>query len=234
MDELTARIKRPPVARRRSVLGASLPQLCLALPDAPDRNLLERVIAEKFAHQYNARIEHFLPLLLNVDVAGHPGAVAGLRCASKAPLFLEQYLDVPVEQAIARCFHEPVDRSQIVEIGNLVSVMPGAASMLFAVLPQLLENAGFRWASFTATPQVRSMLGKLGFPTETICVADPGVLGDAVSSWGTYYDARPAVIAGDVRTAAKTARENPEAGFLQRSLERPLARLAAELRALRG
>lgn len=218
----------------RPVARPDRPALRLEIAGAPDRILLERRVAAVFARQHQARIEHFLPLLLSLDLAGQSGAIAGLRCAGRARLFLEQYLDVNVEQAVSRCFREPVDRKQVVEIGNLVSMLPGAATMLFAVLPQLLDDAGIRWVTCTATPQVRSMLHKLGFSTKTLAAADPAVLGDRAEAWGTYYEARPTVIAGDVRVAARQARRDAGARRLRRLLRLKLQSLAADIRAARG
>jgi hypothetical protein len=164
-----------------------------------------------------------------MDLDDQPGAIAGLRFAGCSALFLEHYLDRPVEQAVARRFHEPVDREQIVEIGNLVSMLPGAASMLFAVLPGLLDAAGVRWVVCTATPRVHGMLEGMGFPSKTICAADPSVLGDGVESWGSYYESRPRVIAGDVKVAARLARGNADARRLMKALAGPLEDASAVL-----
>ena len=172
--------------------------------------------------------------MLSLDLDDQPGAIAGLRFAGRSALFLELYLDRPVEQAVARRFLEPVDRGQVVEIGNLVSMLPGAAAMLFSLLPGLLEAAGVRWVTCTATPQVRAMLAKLGFPSTTICEADPAAVGDSVESWGSYYESRPLVIAGDVRLAAKLAARNPDARRLRCLLEAPIANAATALRHARS
>lgn len=216
----------------------------LAQPDRPGlrlepegsagRMLLERRVADRFAQQHQARIEHFLPLLLSLDLAGQSGAIAGLRCAGASRLFLEQYLECGVEQAISGIFREPVGRDQVLEIGNLVSMLPGAAPMLFAILPGLLDDAGIRWVACTATPQVRSMLHKLGFSARTLATADPKSLGDEAAAWGTYYDSRPTVIAGDVRAAVRQVRREPGARCLRRLLRDELAALAGVIRAERG
>jgi hypothetical protein len=210
-----------------------MPTLRLELHDSMHRASLERFIAERFASQYGARIDHFLPILLSLDLAGGPGAIAGLRPASQSALFLENYLDVPVEQAVSRSFRQPVDRAQVIEIGNLVSLLPGAAKMLFSVLPLLLDAAGVRWVTCTATPQVQAILGKLGFESTKICNADPATLGDQVDAWGTYYDSRPSVIAGDVRIAASRARQDSRVTQVQRTIRTTLASFAAAIRTAR-
>lgn len=217
----------PASEARRDI--APKPALSLADAGSADRALLEQHVASRFARQYGATIDQFLPLLLRLDLGNQPGAIAGLRFAGRSALFLEQYLDRPVEQAVARRFCEPVDRHQIVEIGNLVSLLPGAASMLFALLPGLLDAAGVRWVVCTATPQVRAMLSGLGFPSKTICAADPAALGEGVGSWGSYYESRPRVIAGDVKVAARLAGRNADARRLRRVLAGPLEDATAVL-----
>jgi len=194
------------------------------------RAALERCIADRFARQYGAHVEHFLPLLLSLDIGNRSRAVAGLRAARQSQLFLEQYLDLPVEQAVSRAFRIPVGRGQIVEIGNLVSLAAGASSILFGLLAMLLDDAGVRWVACTATPRVREMLDGLGFPSTAICVADPQALGDGRSAWGSYYDTRPTVIAGDVRVAAARVAANASLAALRRSFGRAFDELATALK----
>ena len=211
----------------------SIPALRLATPESPERVILEKRIAARFAGQYGATIEHFLPFLLSLDVAGQSAAIAGLRPAVDVPLFLEQYLETSIEQALSHTYKRPVVRSQIVEIGNLASQMPGAASILFSILPVLLEQAGIRWIACTATPQVRSILKKLGFSTQELCSADPSILGDKLTAWGSYYEARPVVIAGHVQPASELSRGNREVARILRILAPSISQFAAALRAAR-
>src|SRR3546814_3987285 len=49
------------------------------------------------------------------------GAALGYRRADCGPLFLETYLDKPVEQHVADIIGRRVERSEIVEIGNFAS-----------------------------------------------------------------------------------------------------------------
>jgi hypothetical protein len=217
-------------ARRRSATVPARPEICLDGPETADRLLLESCIAEKFARQYSARIEQFLPFLLSLRTSGQLGAVVGLRPAARGKLFLEQYLDRPVEQSVAGAFMTPVDRGQVVEIGNLASVEPGTASMLFGILATVLVAADMPWVVCTATPQVRAMLDKLQFPAREICTADPRVLGEQVRDWGTYYASNPAVIVGDARLAAANAARSPLFRRLTGVLAPVIHKVAAELR----
>ena len=185
---------------------------------SPGRAALEKQIAARFASQFDARIQQFLPYLLTLEIGGRSSAVAGLRPGATGALFLERYLDNAAEQVISRTFHMPVDRSQVVEIGNLASSEAGSGYILFAVLAALLSEAGFRWVICTATPQVENMLRRMGFTPTRICVADPTRLGDAARDWGSYYSVRPHVIAGDVRHAAERVQDDANIAAILRDL----------------
>jgi len=197
------------------------------------RQRLEACIARKFDSQYGAKIEHFLPYLLSLNDYTQLDAVVGIRLAAESRLFLEQYLDTRVEQAISRAVHGPVDRGQVVEIGNLAAAVPGTASLLFALLAIVLDRAGVRWVACTATPQVQAMFDKLNFTTHTLCQAEAAALEDGDQEWGDYYDSLPTVTIGDTCVAANVARANPAVRELECRLAGPINQAAAALRAAR-
>jgi hypothetical protein len=202
--------------------------------DEAGRQALESSIARRFEQQYKARIQHFLPYLLSLKEAGELDAVVGIRLASEADLFLERYLDSRVEQAISRVVRGPIDRGQVVEIGNLAAAVPGTASLLFAVLAIVLDRAGVRWVTCTATPQVQAMLGRLQFSTQTICNAEAAAMGEQAGEWGEYYASRPQVIVGDTRVAATVVMENPLVANLVQNLDAHINQVADTLRAGRA
>ncbi len=184
---------------------------------SPARARLERQIAARFAAQYDAQLSHFHPFLLALKSAGRPLAIAGLRPARDGELFLEKYLDRLAEQSVSSVFRTPVDRTQIVEIGNLVSTEPGASYLLFATLAPFLRDAGFRWVICTATAQVEARLEKMRLAPKRICAASPDRLGDEAINWGKYYAAQPHVIAGDLKLAAgQIGRESHLSTFIER------------------
>jgi hypothetical protein len=197
---------------------------------APNRGGVEQSIKQKFEASYGAHLTHFLPDLIRLGTSGDVGAVVGVNPAQKNGLFLEQYLDRPVEQAIAAAFMTPVDRDQVVEIGNLAANAPSLAYSLFAILAAALCQAGYKWVACTATPQVASMLAKLNFAAEPLCDADPSKLDSGSAAWGKYYSSRPRVMAGDVRLAAEQAASNREMAVLLRHYRQPIACLVASLK----
>ncbi len=203
--------------------------LSLDTANSGSREVLEACIAERFDDCYNARLSQFLPELLSLSMEGDLSAVVGIRPASRNGLFLEKYLDSPVEQAISRAYRTPVDRDEIVEIGNLAAAVPGASYALFAVLARVLYQAGFRWVVCTATLQVEAMLDRMQFPSRVVCAADPARLGEGADDWGTYYESCPRVITGDVRVANDILSATPAMAGLMQQLGRPIDDMAKNL-----
>ncbi len=219
-----------PRALRRLSVGAKSLSLEVIGQQAPNREAVEQDIMRKFETRYGAHLSQFLPDLIRLGESGDVGAVVGVNPARNNSLFLEQYLDRPIEQAIAAAFMTPVDRDQVVEIGNLAAKVPGLAYSLFAILATALSQAGYRWVACTATPQVASMLARLHFAAQPLCDADPSKLESGAANWGEYYSSRPCVMAGDVHLAAEQAASNRDMAVLLRHYRQPIARLVASLK----
>ncbi|HHJ4328613.1 TPA: thermostable hemolysin, partial [Klebsiella pneumoniae] len=138
--DVLARIGREPALSLR-----------MAQADAGERRaLLEDFIYRRFAEQHGARVQHFMPCLLGLH--GEQGEVqgaVGLRSARRASLFLERYLDEPIEQAVSRRCGRAVPRDEIVEVGNLAAFGNASARLLIVALTDLLVAQGFRWVVFT-------------------------------------------------------------------------------------
>lgn len=179
-------------------------------PDSPRRVETEAFIRKVFASRYGARVASFAPELMLLEQAGRIAAAAGWRGAASGPLFLESYLDAPVQEGIGRLTAHPVARERIVEVGNLASASPGGGARMILALAEHLHRLGFEWAVFTATQELIGIFAKLGLPPLTLGMADPGRLGSAASDWGRYYDSRPVVVAGRVRLALDRMHQQPE------------------------
>ena len=167
------------------------------------RDVVEMFIRERFYEHHGAHIKHFMPCLLAlVDSAGFLRGAAGLRSAASGPLFLERYLEYPIEQLIAQK-QSPgnarvPDRSQIVEVGNLGVLAPGCARLLIVALTDLLIAQGFRWISFTGTPLLINSFQRLGLSPLSVGEARAECLGAEQSAWGSYYATSPQVMIGDI------------------------------------
>jgi hypothetical protein len=156
---------------------------------------IERFIAERFRDAYGARVSHFCAHLLGArDRAGAWQAAAGYTPAGAGALYLEHYLDRPVEKALAALLGERVPRGRIVEVGNLASA--GGARRFLPALGRHLAALGHRWVVFTATREVRDLLQGLSYPAHPLAPARPERLPDRGAGWGSYYAHEPSVMAG--------------------------------------
>jgi len=188
-------------ARRLARLLNPAPAFLAHLAGDADRLAVEQYIAAQFQTVHGATIHDFMPVLLTMGCHGKISAATGVRAASQ-PLFLEQYLAQPVETALQPLAGQTVSRRHIAEIGNLVATQGGSSYLLFMVLTAVLQQAGFEWVVFTATPQVRKALRCLGLPTHALCEADPSRLTQSTAAeWGRYYSSQPKVVAGRVADA---------------------------------
>lgn len=200
--------------------GRGAGRLVLVGPGHARRADVEAFVEARYRAAFGARLHgHYHLIAAGLNEAGDVQAAAGLRFAEDEPLFLEQYLDEPVEQALAAAFGRPVARDGVVEIGAFAATGPAAALALFSHLSGWLGDAGRRFAVATARPELQRLLGR-SFPLTSLGAADPARLAAGAADWGRYYDAGPDVLAGAIR------RSDALPG-LRRSLgERLLARQA--------
>jgi hypothetical protein len=169
-------------------------------PGQPGRGELEAFIADSFLDSYGAEVSHFCDVLLGCrDADGHWIAALGYTLAADGPTFLEQYLDAPLEAAIGARAGDPVARADIVEVGNLASIHPGAARALIVSTTRRLHGLGLRWVAFTATVSLLNSFTRLRLQPQVLAAADPARLADAGQRWGSYYDTQPKVMFGDIR-----------------------------------
>ncbi len=163
-----------------------------------DRRNLEAFIRREFLEHFAARITQFMPVLVGLhDGRGSILAAAGCRNAGEERLFLETYLDTPIERAIAERFGADVPRDEIVEVGSLACRNGRAAiAMIQALVPYLLE-AKFSWVVFTGADTVARVFQRLHLFPQRLCRADKSRLDyDQQRAWGRYYDHDPHVMAG--------------------------------------
>lgn len=165
-------------------------------PASPGREEVERFIAGVYRDRFGADVQAFAPVLVcRRSPDGAPWAAAGYRPAESGALFLERYLDAPVEQALA------TGRGEIVEVGHLAASRAGEGRRLILQLGLLLARSGFQWAVSTMTEELRHLFQRLGVAQRALGVADPLRLGANAARWGCYYEHHPVVLASAIGTA---------------------------------
>jgi hypothetical protein len=195
-------------------LGESL-QLLPVRAGEPSRSELETYVHARFASKHGAEVRTFMPTLVAFrNRHGELRGVTGLRGADEGPLYLEQYLERPIEERLtaalalgnpASAAFTVVRRDEIVEVGNLAGASCRAAVRMVAQLPVFLMSRRYSWIVFTATNAVRQILQDFGAPLLELGRADPSQLASTTDAWGRYYETDPRVFAGYLPDADRLA-----------------------------
>lgn len=175
-----------------------------------DRQSVESFITNTYAQAYNAKIGVHYPTLMSVrNENGDILSAAGFRYAATDPLFLEQYLETPIESVLN------VNRHAVTEIGNLASGGGGASLFLFAALAAYLDGRNQSHAVITGTSSIEKHLKAFGLKPSRLAPADPSLLLQKDEDWGTYYDTEPHVLAGQVAAGYKRLQSALGANYKQ-------------------
>jgi hypothetical protein len=163
----------------------------------------EAFIRKSFASAYGANVRHFMPILLCLSNSlSKPKAALGLRPAHDTPLYLENYLENPVEDILSSTFQQPVDRKGIVEVGNLAVGEKGEARSLILAMTAFLYAAEYEWVVFTIGPLLINSFTRMGLPLSDLGPARIDQLPkEERDSWGSYYEQDPRVMAGRISDA---------------------------------
>ena len=162
---------------------------------------IDRFVRARFTQAHGAAVEPNYPAWHDCAVGTHGHRAAlGYREAGTETLFLEAYLDRPIEQVVSRAFGRLVARGDIVEMGCLASESPAALLTVWdAAARSLAARPCVAVATLTAT--VRRLLGRVGVPLTELAVAMPNRIASP-AGWGRYYDDDPRVCAGMVAQGA--------------------------------
>ena len=163
--------------------------------DSALRQELESAIRRGFDAHFGACIEGFMPALASFELRGAK-AIIGYRPASAEPLYLESYLDEPIDILLGNITSEPVSRSDIVEVGQLVVQDRRIVGPLFRALVPYLLGQGYQWICFTGTHKIRRLLAHTGFAGLTVAYAAESAVSGSGDRWGSYYSNDPQVIVG--------------------------------------
>lgn len=228
--------------RNGNALSASVPRVLESPPLVvgtarlweSGRERIEQYIAEIFRLAHGARVMSYMPLLVYREEEGALQAALGLRGAASSRLFCERYLEDPIETHVARQFGRVVNRSQIMELGNLVASSAGQSVALYLLVVAALHEAGIDYLVFAANRAVRFSIRRCGFETRDLGPADPAALGAAASDWGSYYEGSPRVILGDLRQAVEHGRRQACIAELWSRERIRIEALADSIRSLRA
>jgi len=154
------------------------------------------LIRRRYRQVYECNLEPSFGTYAHSRRCGETRAQVGYRRATTGPLFLESYLDRPVEDAVSAALGRPIGRDSIVEIGNLAADDAFALVQLWAGVANDL-GATCEVAVATLTAPLRAMFVRLGVPILELGVAHADRAAGG-TDWGSYYAADPRVCVGSI------------------------------------
>ena len=155
------------------------------------------LICHSYQKAFDARIAPAFAEIASRSTGDLPVAALGYQRASVGPLFLECYLDRPIEEMIAHFTGNTPDRFQIIEIGNLASSNALAMIELWGAVANDLAGDG-EIAVATLTAPLRAMFARIGVPIHVLARAHSQAPGIDPDAWGRYYEADPMVCFGRI------------------------------------
>lgn len=153
------------------------------------------LISRRYRDVFGAALAPSFIAYMGKDTQSGTGAALGYRRANETPLFLETYLDQPIEALVSDRLGRTIARSQIVEIGNFAADNALAMIDLWGAAANDLGGAS-EIAVATLTAPLRRMFARIGLPLTMLAPAIPARLGQGAGAWGSYFDLDPQICMG--------------------------------------
>jgi hypothetical protein len=196
--------------------------------DTMSKRLLQAYIADKYLDCHQAKLEEFLPMLIEMSSGSRVLGGVGLQFGGEQEFFLQQYSQQPVLQTLETHCQQKVDAHNVAEIGNLAVTKPGQGSLMISLLAKSLESAGFEWMLFTATQQVQTLVTGLGGKPIVFCQAKQESLCTSLSDWGNYYQTQPKVMALKLSDAIDHGMQSPRVQRMFESYQADIEKLSSD------
>ncbi|RQW64880.1 thermostable hemolysin [Vibrio viridaestus] len=165
----------------------------------PQKSEIENYIYQRYSRAFQATLNEFMPQYLVLYQHEKLISACGFQHAQYRPLFLEQYLDEPIELLIKRHFGVAT-RSSIIEFGQLASFSNRFSLIHFSLMTSYLIEQGFEWCVCTVTAPLFALMERMGLKPLSIGSADP-LRVDGYSNWGQYYSHQPQLVLGNLKVA---------------------------------
>src|SRR6185295_2214283 len=113
-----------------------------------------------YAHYGNHPGTHYPELIFCRGSTHKIISACGLRRASSGPLFLEQYLDGPIEGALAQLSRNRPERHSVFEVGSLAAIGSRALLNVIRAVAVYIKEQKAEYAVATATAPLRRLFAQ--------------------------------------------------------------------------
>ena len=163
------------------------------------RPKLEAFISSTYKNVFNARLKNYLPNLVAATSASNQIRAAFGYCdAAQGSLFLESYIDKPIESLLSERLGYSIERHKIVEVGNLSITKNTNSVKTMRDIASYLQGLEYEWIVCTATRYLRVLFIKSGSRPMTIAQASRSKVSNDGTDWGNYYVTTPEILVGNI------------------------------------
>ena len=160
---------------------------------------VERFIDESYSDHFGAKLKDYLPTLVFGENENQNIHIAfGIMPAVNGALFLENYLDQPIEDMLSNVVGTSIRRESIVEIGNISFENCYDLKSNLNSVATYCANQGFEYVVCTATRVLRIIFRRAGANPIDLAPAQHHQAPDNGTEWGDYYRFTPRVVAGNL------------------------------------
>jgi len=157
------------------------------------------LVAAEYLRRFNATLRPDYPRFIGLAGTDQlPIAAIGVRLFTEAAPFCQRYLECPLEQVLADRVGCTIDRTGLVELGNLAVTRRRLLAPMFRRTADWLEQRGSRWIVCCLTQTLRLALSHVGAELIDLGPARPEAMGPMIKRWGRYYEHDPRVMAARV------------------------------------
>lgn len=162
-----------------------------------DKMLAGKLLERRYREVFSARVVPAFDTYLHRASENDRQALIGYRRADAGTLFLETYLDEPIEAAVSRACGRACSREQIVELGNFAA---DSAPLMLELWGGAANDLGGTSdiAVATLTAPLRRIFARIGVEITVLAPARAERLGEQADQWGSYYAQDPQVCSGDI------------------------------------
>ena len=173
-------------------------KLEIVAPNHPLWPQVTQQLSTRYEQAFDAKLATFMPEFMTLMIGDEIKSLCGFRNAGNEPLFLEQYLDDHAEVILNQHFDANITRDSVIEFGQLASFAHGNSPIHFFLMAEKLVEQGYEWCIFTATDPLHALMKRLGLTPTVIAEASAERVPEAEKIWGTYYQHKPRVLAGNL------------------------------------
>lgn len=190
----------------------------------PEYNKVEAFINKSFKKKYSTEAKFVPSILISLNYNKRIFEVLGMGLAESGPLFLEQYLQYPIEQEIGFFYKTAIKRESIAEMGTVISFCRSTKQLLLILLINYLYKTNREWLVLLSNSEIENTLKRMHFTT--VPFSDESI--KKKEQWAGYLNDESRIMYGHIPSAMSILMQKPLTRFSLSLFSKQLNELAEQ------